>query len=196
MKKPPTLVSIAILILLVFTGCATAYKESLGKDTQRTLTRLYLTDFNTCWQSTLEALKKNRLDISNREGGMILTKWSDNTADKNLVDSFGAADAYLKAQSRFKVTLSKGFYNGRAAIKVTVLREQLIQKDVLEGWKPTPTDGIEENTLLYRIGRLIAIKLKMTKLEEQKADAAAKELNPNGDSNLPDASSNDELDSL
>ena len=157
-------------ILLLGTGCVGAYTQSIGGESAQVFERIYLTDFNTAWQSVLDALKNSHLDVSNREGGFIQTKWTDNTAEKNFSDSFGNADAYLKAQYRFHVSVSKGFYNGQPTIKVSVLKEQLVQRDVLEGWRPiAATDSIDETTLLYRIGRIIYIKMKIAKLEEEKA---------------------------
>lgn len=162
------------VLLLTFAGpaCVTAYKQSVGGETNQVFAKIYLTDFNTAWQSVLDSLKNSRLDVSNREGGFVQTRWTDNTDDKNFVDAFGAADAYLKAQYRFKVNVAKGFYNGKPSVKISVQREQLIQRDVLEGWRPIETDGIDENTLLYRIGRLIFIKVKLAKLEEEKTKKA------------------------
>jgi hypothetical protein len=149
-------------------GCVSAYKESVGGETEQVFTRIYLTDFNTAWQGVLEAMKHNRLDISNREAGYVQTKWTDNTEEKNLADSVGDAPSYLKAQYRFRVNVAKGFYNGKPSVKVTVQREQLVERDVLEGWRPLETDSIEENTLLYRIGRICFMRMKLAKLEEQK----------------------------
>jgi hypothetical protein len=106
--------------------------------------------------------------VSNREGGYVQTKWTDNTDDRNFIDAFGDADAYLKAQYRFKVTVAKTFFKSKAAIKVTVQRDQLVQRDVLEGWQPVESDSVEENTLLYRVGRLIMIKMKLAEMEEEK----------------------------
>lgn len=167
---------LAFTCLLVFASlaasCVSAYKQQVGGETEQTFTRVYYSDFNTAWQSVLDALKHNRLDVSNREGGIIQTKWTDNTDDKNFTDSFGDADAYLKAQYRFRVTVAKSFFNGRPAIKVTVQKDQLVQRDVLEGWQPIESDQIEENTLLYRVGRLIMIKVKLAKIEEEKTKKA------------------------
>jgi hypothetical protein len=151
------------------TGCMSAYRKSVGADLSNTYSKIFLTDFNTAWQAVLDSLRNSRLDVSNREGGVVQTRWTDNTAEKNFVDSFGGADAYLKAQYRFRVTAAKGFYNGKPSVKVTVQKEQMVQRDVLEGWKPIESDDIDENTLLYRIGRLIQIKLKLQALEEEKA---------------------------
>jgi hypothetical protein len=154
--------------VLATSSCSTAYKESIGAKTESAFTRIYMTDFNTAWQSVLDALKSSRLDVSNREGGFLQTKWTDNTSEKNFTDAFAGADSDLKAQFRFRVNVAKGFYNGKPSIKVAVQREQLVQRDVLEGWQPVESDSIEENTLLYRIGRIIQIRTKLAKLEEER----------------------------
>ncbi len=143
--------------------------QSVGGETGQVFERIYLTDFNTAWQSVLDSLKNRRLDLSNREGGFVQTKWSDNTAEKNFSDSLGNADAYLKAQYRFRISTSKGFYNGQPTIKISVQKEQLVQRDVLEGWRPIPTDSIDETTLLYRIGRIIFLRTKLARLDEEKS---------------------------
>jgi hypothetical protein len=154
------------------TACVTAYKQSVGSDTSQVFQRIYLTDFNTAWQAVLDSIKNSRLDVSNREGGFIQTKWTDNTSEKNFVDSFGEQDSYLKAQYRFRINVAKGFYNGQPSVKVSVQKEQLVQRDVLEGWRPTETDTVDEQTLLYRIGRIIFIRMKMAYLEEKKTEKA------------------------
>lgn len=160
------------LVLLSTPGCMSAYRKSVGADLSNTYSKIFLTDFNTAWQAVIDSLRNSRLDVSNREGGVVQTRWTDNTAEKNFVDSFGGADAFLKAQYRVRVTAAKGFYNGKPSVKVTVQKEQLVQRDVLEGWKPMESDTIDENTLLYRIGRLIQIKLRLQAMEDEKARKA------------------------
>lgn len=169
MGFPLKTIALTLLILAsTGTGCVGAYTQSVGGDTSQIFERIYLADFNAAWQAVLEALKNSRIDVTNREGGFLQTKWTENTAEKNFSDSFGNANAYLKAQYRFRVSVSKGFYNGKATIKVAIQKEQLVQRDVLEGWKPMETDGIEEKTLLYRIARLIYIRGKIAKIEDEK----------------------------
>lgn len=167
-------VLLVLACVVSLNGCAQAYKKSRGGETDRIVTQIYLSDFDTVWQSTLDALKHNRLDISNRESGFIQTRWTDNTTDKNFVDSFGSTDAYLKAQYRFRVSVTKGhsYERNRPAVKVTVQKEQLIERDVLEGWRPVETEPTEENTLLYRVGRLILIRMKLAKIEDEKTRKA------------------------
>lgn len=144
-------------------ACASAYRASLGT-VPETYHRIYITDFNTAWQSSLDALKSIRLDLSNRESGFIQTRWTDNTVEK----SFSDRQAFMKSQYRLLINVAKSFYNGRPSVKITLQKEQLIQRDVLEGWKPIETDSVEEKTLLYRIGRLIYIRTKIAQIEEEK----------------------------
>lgn len=157
-----------VVLFIVGSGCTSAYRKSVGGEIQQVYSRYYLTDFNLAWQAALESLKSTRLDVSNREAGLVQTKWMENTNEKNFVDSFGNADSYLKAQYRVKVTVARGVYKSKPAVRVTVMKEQLVQRDVLEGWKSTETDGIDEGTLLYRIGRIVHIKMKLGKMEEEK----------------------------
>jgi hypothetical protein len=164
------------------TGCMTAYKKSVGAHTQTVYSRIYATDMNTAWQAALDSLKSTRLDVTNREAGQIQTRWMDNTADKNFTDGDGTTAPYMKAQYRFRVQLSKGVYQGVNAIKITVRKEQVAQRDALEDNRPLESDAIEENTLLYRIGRIISLRTRLAKLEEyrtrQEIQAASGELGP------------------
>ncbi len=179
--------------LLLQTGCSTAYKKSLGQDTENLYTKIYLSTFDTVWQATLDSLKSHRLDVSNRESGYIQTRWQENTSEKNFVDSFGGAGAYLKAQFRFRISVSQGFFNGVEAVRVTVQKEQLIQRDVLEGWKPVETDSIEEATLLYRIGRLTWIRIRLAQIEEDKTRREMEEQNIDSGPSAPEFESNEEM---
>jgi hypothetical protein len=167
--------SLALLPLL--SGCMSAYRKSVGVDNVgQVYSRRYVTDLNTAWQACLEALKTNPLDTKNTQSGYIQTKWVDNTEQRNFVDSFGDANATLKAQFRFKVNVASTFYNGEPVVKINVTKDQLVQYDVLEGWRYVETDSIDENTLLYRIGRLIYFRMKIAKLEEERINRETKNM--------------------
>jgi hypothetical protein len=156
------------LILALFTAssCMTAYKKSVGANTQTNFSRVYATDLNTAWQAVLDAMKSVRLDVTNREAGFLQTRWMDNTKEKNFTDGDGSTAPYMRAQYRFKVSVSKGVYRGVGAIKIVVQREQFAQRDALDDFHALESDSIEENTLLYRIGRIINIRTRLAKLEE------------------------------
>ena len=150
------------------TGCMTAYKKSVGGDTDQVFTKIFLSEYNLAWEAAADALKASPMEVVNRENGTIQTKWIDNTAERNLIDSAGSVSLYAKAQYRFRVSLAKGNVEGRNSVRVVVQKEQQIQRDVLEGWRNQETDGIQENSLLYRVGKLIEFKIKNDRIETQK----------------------------
>ena len=157
-----------LAILGTLTACMSTYMKNIAGESSQTYERNYFSDFNTVWQAVLETLKNNQMDVTNREGGYVQTKWIDNTAEKNFTVALGTAGDYLKAQYRFRIWATKGFFNGHPAIKVSVQKEQLVQRDALETWRTIATDSIDEMTLLYRIGRIILIRNKIQKEQEEK----------------------------
>lgn len=148
--------------------------KSVGGDTDRVYEKIFLTGYDSAWAATLEALKSFYLDITNRDAGIIQTRWMDNTADRVFVDEFGSARANLKAQFRFKVLVSQGFYEGQRSVRLSVRKEQMVQTDMLDGWRPIESDSIDENTLLYRIGRLIQMRAKIEEIESKRRERELK----------------------
>jgi hypothetical protein len=157
-----------LMLGFLFSGCMSAYLKSVGGDGDQIFSKVYLGDYPLAWESAVEAMKTSPMEVVNRENGTLQTKWIDNTAERNLIDSAGSVNVYLKAQYRFRVLLGKGIYDGRNSVRMSVQKEQQIQRDVLEGWINQTTDGIQENSLLYRIGKVMEFKSKIQDLDAQK----------------------------
>jgi len=143
-----------------------AYIKSVGGEPDQRFQRIYFSDQETVWQGVIEALKSYPIDISNRETGVVQTRWKDNTAEANLSDNFGGSPVYLKAQFRYRVNIVEGAYQGRPAIRVSVRKEQLVNQDALDGWRRVPSNGVEERTLLYRLGRIVLMRMQFAREEE------------------------------
>ena len=157
------------LVLLAFaSGCMTAYNKSVGGDTEQVFSKIFIGEYPMAWEAAVDALKASPMEVVNRENGSLQTKWIDNTSERNLIDSAGSVSPYTKAQYRFRVSLAKGNLEGRNSVRIIVQKEQQVQRDVLEGWRNQETDGIQENSLLYRVGKLIEFKVKNEKIENQK----------------------------
>jgi len=156
------------LPLFLSSGCMSAYKKSVGGDTDQVYQKVFVADYGFAWEAAVEALKASPMEVVNRENGTLQTKWIDNTAERNLIESAGSVLPYVKAQYRFRVTLSKGYFEGHPTVRLSVQKEQQAQRDVLEGWRNQETDGIQENSLLYRIGKLIDFKSRLQSIESQK----------------------------
>jgi hypothetical protein len=168
-------ICLGLVLTLFSSGCMSAYRKSVGGDADRVYTRVLLSDYTVAWEAAVDALKASPMEVVNRENGTLQTKWIDNTAERNLIDSAGSVSPYNKAQYRFRVTLAKGFYNGVNSVRVTVQKEQQIQRDVLEGWVNQESDGIQENSLIYRIAKVIEYKLRLQDMENKRLNRQLKE---------------------
>ncbi len=146
-----------------------------GQANNKIHSKIFLIDYNTAWQSALDALRSYEKTKQNRAGGIIQTAWTDNTAAKNYTDAFGSQETFLKARFRMTMAVAPGIYKGKPSVKVAVEKEQQIMRDALEGWQDVHSDSIDENTILYRMSRLIQMKMKLQKFEEQKLQQALEE---------------------
>jgi hypothetical protein len=84
-----------------------------------------------------------------------------------------------------RINLIKGFFDGSPSIKVSVLREQLVQRDMLEDWIPYESDLVQERTLLYRVGRLISMKNRIENEERRRTEEELKATEFEGPESTP-----------
>jgi len=132
-------------------------------------TKVFKADYAQTWAAVLEVMKSYDLELQNQESGIIKTLWVDNTLELNFADSFGSSDSVKSARFKVIVNVIKGFRGTREVTKVTVFKRQMVNHDFLTGWKVVPSDQILEETVLYRIERVLSIDRKLKKIEEQKS---------------------------
>lgn len=155
-----------ILLLLAITGCASYEKFRQVTEELEMPSRIYKADYNQTWQAVIQVMKKYDIAQQNQEAGHIKTRWMDNTLEVNFTDSFGSSDAVKAARFKLVVNVVKGFRASREVAKVTIYKRQLVEQDFLQGWKEVTTDGIMEQTLLYRIERLITNDNKLKEIDK------------------------------
>lgn len=147
-------------------GCASYEKFRQVTEELEMPSKIFRADFNQTWQAVIEVMKKYDIAQRNQEAGYIKTRWMDNTMEVNFTDSFGSSDAVKAARFKLVVNVVKGFRASSEVAKVTIYKRQLVEQDFLQGWKEIPPDGIMEQTLLYRIGRLIDNDNKLKEIDK------------------------------
>jgi hypothetical protein len=165
------ILGISLLVVPIISpllGCASAYDKMVSADSDRMFSKVYVTDYIISWESAIEALKTSPMEVVNRENGTLQTKWIDNTVERNAMDSYGNVVPYVRARFRFQVTLVKGYHEGKPSVRVNVQKEQQYQRDVLDSWRALSTDGIQEQAMLYRIGKMIEFKSRLLRLENDR----------------------------
>lgn len=155
-----------LLLLLAISGCASYEKFRQVTEELEIPSKIYKADYNQTWQAVVEVMKKYDIAQHNQEAGHIKTRWIDNTMELNFTDSFGSNDAVKAARFKLVVNVVRGYRSSKEVSKVTVFKRQLIEQDFLQGWKELTTDGTMEQTLLYRIGRLIEIDNKLKEIDK------------------------------
>lgn len=168
-------------MLVMFTGCSSAYVKQIGGDNDRHYSKTFLSDYDLVWDSVQDALKTERFEMTNKDTGFIQTRWNDNTAAMNTLESVQGAHSFVKSEYRMKVNLSKTFYEGVPAVKVSVQKDQVIQQDILDRPRIIETNGVDENTFLYRISRLILMKQKIDAYDKEQREMELQQAAPESD---------------
>lgn len=155
-----------ITSMIILSSCASYEKFRQVTEELEIPSKVYRADYNQTWQAVIQVMRKFDIAQQNQEAGFVKTRWIDNTLEVNFTDSFGSSDAVKAAKFKLVVNVVKGFRSSKEVTKVTIYKRQLIEQDFLQGWKESPTDGILEKTLLYRIERLIAIDNKLKEIDK------------------------------
>ena len=141
-----------ISLIFLIASCASYEKYKKITEELEIPTKVFKSDFNKTWEEVLQVMKRFDIAYSNQEAGKIKTRWMDNTLQVNFTDSFGSNDKVKAAEFQLMINVAEGYSYGRKVTKVTIYKRQRVEQDFLQGWKETSTDGIQEKTLLYRIG--------------------------------------------
>lgn len=159
-------IKLSFLILIV--SCSSYEKYKKITEELEIPTKVYKSDFNQTWAAVLQVMKRFDISYSNQEAGKIKTRWMDNTLQVNFTDSFGSNDKVKAAEFQLMVNVAEGYSYGRKVTKVTIYKRQRIEQDFLQGWKEVSTDGIQERTLLYRIGIKLDVDNNLKEIDKAK----------------------------
>lgn len=154
----------------VLSGCAGSapfYEELPFVRVNRAPYRVYKADFSTAWESSLQAIALGRdiIRYQNRDLGVIESDWIDNTGDHAFLQVFSNEDFFLRSRYKLQVQIREGTKNGAApVVMIRVLKLQQMERTFLGGWDDVESDGVDEATYLYLIGR----KISLRQMEENK----------------------------
>lgn len=150
--------------IVLLGGCVSAKKANQNYYGPRE--QVYYASFEEVWRSVNLVLQSYPIRISNMDQGIIETDqirgyrvW---TPPHRPNDTSGGLSY------RLIMHVIRGHYDGQNAIRVTVLKEKSLQKDFFSEAENQPSDGLEEQSLLYRIGREIQIERALEKVQKQK----------------------------
>jgi len=162
---------VVFLICLNFTRCASYNQFKSVTEDYEIPSQVYKANYETTWSAIKIIIDTYNysLELSNRISGLWKTRWSDNTLEMNFSNSLDRRFGIKAAKFKLIINVVKGYRTDREVTKVFISKRQLIQKDLLQGWKVVQSDQILEKTILYRISRILLIDKKLEELESKKA---------------------------
>lgn len=157
MKKWTKLGIKSCLALMALVSCTSSKAPPRPMDFP--FSRIYVATYDEVWNSTVAVLDNYSIISASRESGELKTEftqaWFNNLVyedpeKQNLLD-----------EVRYKITirLSKALVSqtGRSAVRVQVTKHLEKYGNLITDWQRIPTDQVEEQILLYRIGQKLRI---------------------------------------
>ncbi len=156
-------------LFLFLTSCA-SYEQFKHVTTELEIPyKIFPNEFSQTFHAVLQVMKKYDLTQRRPDTGVVKTAWIPNTLQMNFNDSFSGRNSVKAAKFKIIVNITKGVRRNREVSKVTIFKRQMVEQDVLQGWKVISSDGIQEKVILYRIARLLNIDSKLKKIEDMKS---------------------------
>ena len=119
--------------------------------------------YSLVWQATLLAMQDYPIAKEDLEGGILSTKtvrrYSVWTPPPQSIPQI------KNRHYKIRIFLEKGL---RKEVKVHILKKEFIDKDFIQHSIPTPSDGLEERIIAYRIQRAIQLEQKLKAFHKEK----------------------------
>lgn len=157
---------LSLVLFLLLSSCA-LFEERKGPASGfGPREQVYYASFEEVWRASNLVLQPYPLRVSNMDQGILET---DSVRGFKVWTPPFKPDSGTAGQA-YKLTLKilKGKFGAKNATKVSILKDSSIQRDFFSDPKPIPSDGLEEKTLLYRIGREIQLERMISKAQHRK----------------------------
>jgi len=156
-----------LLLILTFslTACA-LFEERRGPAAfYGPREQVFYAEFEEVWRAINLVMQPYPLRVSNMDQGLLETDeirgyrvW----APPHVSETKATGEFY-----NISVRVVKGSLGKKAATKVTLIKELQNQRDFFSDARSVPSDGLEEKSILYRIGREIQIERSLAKAQKK-----------------------------
>lgn len=150
------------------TACA-LFTERTGPETMfGPREQVYYASFDEVWRAVNFVLQPYPLRISNMDQGNLETDMI--RGYRIWAPPYKSETAATSETYRLTLRVIKGSpIGGRPATKVNIVKELQIQSDFFSEPRSLPSDGLEEKSILYRIGREITIERAIVRSQKKSA---------------------------
>lgn len=127
--------------------------------------QVYYANFEEVWRAVNLVLQPYPLRVSNMDQGMLET--DEIRGYRVWAPPYKSETASNGETYRLTIRVIKGSLSSKTATKVTVVKDSQLRVDFFSDPKALPSDGMEEKSILYRIGREIQIERALAKAQKK-----------------------------
>ncbi len=152
-------------MILILSGCALFVDNREPPKSFGPREQVFYSNFDQVWRAAQISLNRYPIRINNLDLGIIET------------DTVKGYKAWLPPTNqktsgglsyRLSIRVVKGGVEGRPAIRVSISKDLEFQKDFFAESQKLPSDGLEEQSILYRMGRELQIDQALKKAQDKK----------------------------
>ena len=127
--------------------------------------QVFNASYDEVWRGLQKALAKYPIQLNNIDLGRIETDFIK--VNQVWQSPAQEPERYPNARYQLSVRVVKGKTKNKDSIRVSILKNKTIEPDFFSSQKVLPSDGLEENALLYRLEREIKIERSLKRAFER-----------------------------
>ena len=170
-----TLKSLAFVAVAtgLFSGCVSSKPPPRPIDLP--FSRIFVASYDEVWNATVAVLDNYSIISASRESGELKTEYTQAWFNSAVYEDPEKVDLLDEVRYKIEIRLSKGLVSqtGRSAVRVQVVKRLEKYGNLVTDWARIPTDEVEEQVLLYRIGQKLRIQKAVARSRAKKDGAEA-----------------------
>jgi hypothetical protein len=135
--------------------------------------RIFVATYDEVWNATVAVLDNYSIISASRESGELKTEFTRAWFNSAVYEDPEKVDLLDEVRYKIEIRLSKGLVSqsGRSAVRVQVVKRLEKYGNLVTDWQRIPTDHVEEQVLLYRIGQKLRIQKSVQRARAQRRAA-------------------------
>lgn len=126
----------------------------------------YIASFEEVWRAANLVFQPYPIAVSKMDQGQLETDQVKSL--KAWMPPYKETAPTAGLSYKLSLKILRGRVGKQSATRVTILKEATVAHDFVSEPRPIASDGMEEKTLLYRIGREIALERKLTRSQKKR----------------------------
>lgn len=164
-------VALAAILAIATSGCASATQKLEAREGDAPYSRVFYANYEDVEMALKQSMLRYPQKVDNTEAGIFETDYIKGEA--RFKPPHKSANFSPGYRYRILVRLVRGRTEDRPAIKVQVSKKPEVLRDFFSDADSVNSDGLEEQVILYRIGRELQLARAIARAGEKQSKKSA-----------------------